>query len=75
MDNFKAFGFCPVKDITLADMKIMICEIQKLQQNSLQHESLPCKAVPVEFVIEEPECADKLLTSMNITNVRIMQGQ
>jgi len=35
-------------------------------------EPLPCRAVPTRFVMEEPECADKLLRSMNVTNVRIL---
>jgi len=35
-------------------------------------EPLPCKAVPTRFVMEEPECANKLLRSMNVTNVRIL---
>jgi len=35
-------------------------------------EPLPCRAVPTRFVMEEPECANKLLRSMNITNVRIL---
>ena len=35
-------------------------------------EPLPCKAVPTRFVIEEPECANKLLRSMNVTNVHIL---
>lgn len=33
---------------------------------------LPCGAIPTRFVMEEPECADKLLRSMNVTNVRIL---
>ena len=33
---------------------------------------LPCGAIPIGFVMEEPECADKLLRSMNVTNVRIL---
>jgi len=39
---------------------------------SSQRESLPCQAVPIRFVIDEPECADKLLRSMNVSNVRIL---
>jgi len=34
--------------------------------------SLPCEAVPVRFVLDEPECADKLLRAMNVTNVRVV---
>ena len=41
---------------------------------SYQRESLPCQAVPIQFVMEEPECADKLLRSMNVSNVRVMSG-
>ena len=33
--------------------------------------SLPCEAIPVRFVLDEPECADKLLRAMNLTNVRV----
>ena len=31
----------------------------------------PCAAIPTRFVVEHPDCADKLLRSMNVTNVRI----
>ncbi len=34
--------------------------------------SLPCEAVPVRFVLDEPECADKLLRAMNVTRVRVL---
>jgi hypothetical protein len=33
--------------------------------------SLPCPAIPTRFVMEEPACAQKLLESMNVTNVRV----
>ena len=33
--------------------------------------SLPCAAIPTRFVMEHPDCADKLLRSMNVTNVRV----
>ena len=35
-------------------------------------EPLSCRAIPTRFVMEEPECANKLLKRMNITNVRIL---
>lgn len=56
-------------------MTLSLVKIQKTQQSSVLHEPLPCKAVPVQFVSEEPECADKLLKSMNISNVRIMPAE
>jgi hypothetical protein len=37
--------------------------------------SLPCGAIPTRFVMEEPECADKLLRSMNVTNVRVLPSK
>jgi hypothetical protein len=33
--------------------------------------SLPCQAIPLRYVEDEPVCADKLLRAMNVTNVRI----
>jgi hypothetical protein len=38
-----------------------------------QRESLPCQAVPIRFVMDEPECADRLLRSMNVSNVRVLR--
>ena len=35
-------------------------------------QSLPCTAIPTQYVLEYPECADKLLRAMNVTNVRIL---
>ena len=35
-------------------------------------QSLPCAAIPTRYVLEYPECADKLLRAMNVTNVRIL---
>ena len=40
-----------------------------------QRESLPCQAVPIRFVMDEPGCADKLLRSMNVTDVRILSSK
>ncbi len=34
--------------------------------------SLPCEAIPVRFVLDDPVCADKLLRAMNVTNARIL---
>ena len=33
--------------------------------------SLPCAAIPTRFVMEHPDCADKLIRAMNVTNVRV----
>ena len=34
--------------------------------------SLPCSAIPTRFVLEHPDCADKLVEAMNITKVHIV---
>jgi hypothetical protein len=34
--------------------------------------SLPCQAIPLRYVEDEPFCADKLLHAMNITNAHIL---
>jgi hypothetical protein len=31
-----------------------------------------CTAIPVKLILEDPECADKLLRAMNVTNVRVV---
>jgi hypothetical protein len=34
--------------------------------------SLPCQAIPLRYVEDEPVCADKLLHAMNITTSHIL---
>ena len=50
----------------------VVLKLKELQASYPKREQLPCGAVPTRFVIEEPECDDKLLRSMNVTNVRIL---
>ena len=47
-------------------------DVRKLQQLPQKRQSLPCGAIPTRFVLEEPVCANKLLRSMNVTNVHIL---
>ena len=75
----------PIKKVVFLKM-LMICIIILLTINILltaqglnrlkyyqkSKESLPCQALPIRFVMEEPECADKLLRSMNVSNVRVL---
>ena len=37
-----------------------------------QKRRLPCEAIPIKFAIDEPNCANKLLGAMNITNVQFL---
>ena len=47
-------------------------KIDQIQQCSQKRKSLPCEAIPIKFVMEEPRCANKLLKAMNVTNVDIL---
>ena len=38
----------------------------------LNKKALPCAAIPTRYILQEPECADKLLKAMNVTNVHIL---
>ena len=42
---------------------------------SSQRESLPCQAVPIGFLMNEPECTDKLLRTMDVSNVHILSAE
>ena len=46
--------------------------LKRLKSFQSTQKSLPCQALPIQFVMNEPECADKLLRSMNVSNVRVM---
>jgi len=50
----------------------LVLDLERLKSCQHRRESLPCQAVPVSFVMDEPECANKLLRSMNVTTVRIL---
>ncbi len=41
---------------------------------SQQNKRLPCEAIPTRFVLEDPECADKLVRTMDLDNVRIRKS-
>ena len=34
--------------------------------------SLPCEAMPIKFALDNPDCANKLLRAMNVTNVKVL---
>jgi hypothetical protein len=66
------FGLLVVDILVTAKMAL---GLEKLQPCRQSRGPLPCRAVPTQFVIEEPECADKLLKSMNVTNVYILPAE
>jgi len=45
---------------------------QDRQPVSLSPTALSCQAIPTRLILEDPECADKLLRAMNVTGVRIL---
>ena len=47
-------------------------QITELRESHDKTSDLPCPAIPTRFVLDDPECADKLLRAMNVTNVRIL---
>jgi hypothetical protein len=58
----------------LADLMLgvtLLTRVATADDASHGQHSLPCEAIPTQYVLEEPECADKLLRAMNVTNVRV----
>lgn len=53
----------------------LLMNMPESSQDSGQRDVLPCRALPAQFVIEEPDCTDKLLKLMNITNVHILPAE
>jgi len=47
-------------------------QIAEFRESNDKRSDLPCAAIPTRFVLDDPECADKLLRAMNVTNVRVL---
>ena len=47
-------------------------KIEQIQPCPQKRRSLPCEAIPIEFAMGEPRCANKLLRAMNVTNVNFL---
>jgi hypothetical protein len=47
-------------------------QVRSIQQAQPQRPGLPCPAIPTRLILEDPECAQKLLMVMNVTNVRVL---
>lgn len=48
-------------------------EMTSLSDGRTRGGDLPCAALPTRFVLDEPECAQKLLEAMNVSNVRVVR--
>jgi len=49
--------------------------IDALPKQPIFQPNLPCSSIPTRFVLAEPVCAQKLIESMNVTNVRVVSRQ
>ncbi|MBU0718414.1 MAG: hypothetical protein KJ749_09215 [Planctomycetes bacterium] len=47
-------------------------DVARLIDDRARKGALPCAALPTRFVLESPDCAQRLLDSMNVTNVRVL---
>ena len=46
--------------------------LARLTDDRTRPDALPCAALPTRFVLDSPECAQKLLDAMNVSNVRVV---
>ena len=61
--------------IVLAAVAANIAMTLKFRSEQETKPSLPCAAIPTGFVMEYPDCADKLLKSMNVTKLQIRSAR
>jgi len=47
-------------------------QIAEFKESNNSGSDLPCAAIPTRLVLQEPDCVDKLLRAMNVTNVRVL---
>ena len=58
--------------LLLVGLILIIILRLSLEIKANQSKNTPtCGAIPTQFVVDEPECANRLLVYMNITNVHI----
>ncbi len=78
MNEGRTHHFLPVLTLALAIVTLIGVATNTVTMLKLTAElkrapprALPCSAIPTRLVLEDPICAQKLLDSMNVTNVRI----
>ena len=47
-------------------------DMARLADDRIRRDALPCAAIPTRFVLDSPECAQKLLDAMNVSKVRVV---
>jgi hypothetical protein len=65
------FCICILVIINIFAIVRIIIVLGELKEDYPSRAPLPCGAIPIRFVLEEPECVNRLLRSMNVTNVHI----
>ncbi|MCY2928867.1 MAG: hypothetical protein NTV86_05125 [Planctomycetota bacterium] len=67
----------PVTISVIAVIGALIGAMAAIVLMSWSHPERPasCMALPVRFVMQDPECAQKLLNAMNVSNVRILEPE
>jgi hypothetical protein len=61
--------------LSLANLGMAFWILRQNRQSLSPSPTSPyCQAVPTRLILEDPQCADKLLRAMNVTKVRILSG-
>lgn len=50
----------------------LLAHARQATSQAMPQNALPCPAIPTRFVLDDPQCADKLLRAMNVTDVRVL---
>jgi hypothetical protein len=58
--------------LLLLVLATLIISVVVMRQFMHSKTSTPCLAIPRQFLFDEPACVDKLLMSMNVTNVQVL---
>lgn len=67
-----------VATVLLVDIALQLKAISLLELSLAQcqpHKSLPCESVPLRWAVDNYGCANSLLLSMNVTNVKFNPPQ
>lgn len=46
--------------------------VVRMADDGAHADRLPCGALPTRFLLDSPECAQRLLQAMNVSNVRVV---
>lgn len=45
------------------------------KDGEVKQPALPCAAIPTRFVSEQPDCVNRLLEAMNVTNLHVVSNR